>query len=52
MRRPVPKSVMNPEEVVQNVQGVEDVLDVHGCGGERQVEFVELLEKEQLVWGV
>ena len=36
---------MVPEEVVRIVQGVEDALDVHGRGSERQVKFVELLEK-------
>ena len=40
------------EEVVRIVEDVEDVLDVHGRGGERQVKFVELLEKEQVAWGV
>ena len=52
MQRPVPKQVMVLEEVVRIVEDVEDVLDVHGRGGERQVKFVELLEKEQLAWGV
>ena len=52
MQRPVPKYVLVPEEVVQIVQGVEEVLDVHGRDGECQVEFMELLEKEQLAWGI
>ena len=33
-------------------QKVEEVRDVHGRDGERQVEFVEHPEKEPLAWRV
>ena len=44
----VPEEGKVPEEVVQKVREVEDVLDVHGCSGELQVKVVELHEEEQL----